>query len=64
MYNGVRVIASRVLHEIRLRTNLTLIVRLGFKSDLLIGETVYAIANIFRNTYILLFLRLLRPPKP
>ena len=45
IYSGVRVIASRILHEIRLlmdelairRTNLTLIVRLGTKSDLL-GE--------------------------
>ena len=44
--NGVRVIASRILHEICLliselairRTNLTLIVHLGIKSDLLIGQ--------------------------
>ena len=40
-HSGVRVIASRILHEIRLlilairRTNLTLIVRLGTKSELL-----------------------------
>ena len=48
-YSGVRVIASRILHEICLligalairRTNLTLIVRLGFKSDLLIEQYCY-----------------------
>ena len=46
VYSGVRVIASRILHEICLliselairRTNLTLIVRLGTKSDLLIEQ--------------------------
>ena len=45
-YSGVRVIASRILHEICLligelaiwRTNLTLIVSLGAKSDLLLEQ--------------------------
>ena len=45
-YSSVRLIASRILHEIFLligelaikRTNLTLIVRLGAKSDLLIEQ--------------------------
>ena len=48
-YSGVRVIASRILHEICLlvgkhaiwRTNLTLIVRLGYKSELLIEQYCY-----------------------
>ena len=47
VYSGVRV--SRILHEICLlidelaitRTNLTLIVRFGFKSDLLIEQYCY-----------------------
>ena len=46
IYSSVRVIASRILHEICLligelairRTNLSLIVRLGTKSELLMGE--------------------------
>ena len=45
-YSGVRVIANRILHEICLlidelaitQTNLTLIVPLGTKSDLLIEQ--------------------------
>ena len=48
-YSGVRVIASCILHEICLligelairQTNLTLIVRLGSKSDLLIEQYCY-----------------------
>ena len=49
MYSGVRVIASRILHEVSLLigelairlTNLTLIVRFGAKSDLLIEQYCY-----------------------
>ena len=49
VYSGVRVIASRILHEICLligelairRTNVTLIGRLGTKSDLLIEQYCY-----------------------
>ena len=49
MYSGVRVIASHILHEICLlmgelvigRTNLTLIVPLGTKCDLLMEQYCY-----------------------
>ena len=54
LYSGVRVIASRILHEICLligelairRTNLTLIARLGDKSDLLIEQYILLIEQL------------------
>ena len=62
--SGARVIASRILHEICLlygelaitRTNLTLIVHLGAKSDLLIKQ--YAIRTIAnRHTTVVILIR-------
>ena len=54
LYSGVRVIASRILHEICLligklvirRTNLTLFVRLGTKSDLLIEQYILLLEQL------------------